>query len=243
MLAEGVAPSSIEQAPPGRIPGAGAVADGRADADPAAKIRESRRPSGRRRHLGRAPPTRSSTAWSTSSAGRAGSGAGLLRLRRVRQARRPVARPAPSPSAPRRRVPFEDMKERMLFAEALESIRCLEEGVLHVGRRRQHRLHPRHRLPGLDRRRAQYVNRYEGGLPGFVGGPGTRRALRRPLRPARIAGREGREGRDAARRVAPRLVVWFRAKGTLGRIERPRVPFARSRGRRSRTDEGFPSSL
>jgi 3-hydroxyacyl-CoA dehydrogenase / enoyl-CoA hydratase / 3-hydroxybutyryl-CoA epimerase len=28
------------------------------------------------------------------------------------------------------RIPFEDMKERMLFAEALESVRCLDEGVL-----------------------------------------------------------------------------------------------------------------
>jgi 3-hydroxyacyl-CoA dehydrogenase / enoyl-CoA hydratase / 3-hydroxybutyryl-CoA epimerase len=27
-------------------------------------------------------------------------------------------------------IPFEDMKERMLFAEALESVRCLDEGVL-----------------------------------------------------------------------------------------------------------------
>jgi 3-hydroxyacyl-CoA dehydrogenase/enoyl-CoA hydratase/3-hydroxybutyryl-CoA epimerase len=27
-------------------------------------------------------------------------------------------------------IPFEDMKERMLFAEALESVRCMDEGVL-----------------------------------------------------------------------------------------------------------------
>ncbi|NEE56581.1 3-hydroxyacyl-CoA dehydrogenase, partial [Streptomyces sp. SID8455] len=27
-------------------------------------------------------------------------------------------------------VPFEDMKERMLFSEALDSVRCLEENVL-----------------------------------------------------------------------------------------------------------------
>ena len=32
--------------------------------------------------------------------------------------------------ARRRAVPFADMQERMLFAEALDTVRCLEEGVL-----------------------------------------------------------------------------------------------------------------
>ncbi len=31
---------------------------------------------------------------------------------------------------PGHEIPFEDMKERMLFAEALDSVRCLDEGVL-----------------------------------------------------------------------------------------------------------------
>ncbi len=65
-------------------------------------------------------------------------------------------------------IPFEDMKERMLFVEALESIRCLEEGVLTsvadanigsllgIG------------FPGWTGGVLQYVNQYAGGLPGFV---------------------------------------------------------------------------
>jgi 3-hydroxyacyl-CoA dehydrogenase/enoyl-CoA hydratase/3-hydroxybutyryl-CoA epimerase len=65
-------------------------------------------------------------------------------------------------------IPFEDMKERMLFAEALESIKCLEEGVLTsvadanvgsilgIG------------FPGWTGGVLQYVNQYAGGLAGFV---------------------------------------------------------------------------
>ncbi|GIH03029.1 3-hydroxyacyl-CoA dehydrogenase [Rhizocola hellebori] len=65
-------------------------------------------------------------------------------------------------------IPFEDMKERMLFAEALESIKCLEEGVLTsvadanvgsilgIG------------FPAWTGGVLQYVNQYPGGLPGFV---------------------------------------------------------------------------
>ncbi|MEU1311806.1 3-hydroxyacyl-CoA dehydrogenase NAD-binding domain-containing protein [Streptomyces cinnamoneus] len=65
-------------------------------------------------------------------------------------------------------VPFEDMKERMLFSEALDTVRCLEEGVLTsvadanigsvlgIG------------FPGWTGGALQYVNGYEGGLPGFV---------------------------------------------------------------------------
>ncbi|MFJ3160409.1 3-hydroxyacyl-CoA dehydrogenase NAD-binding domain-containing protein [Streptomyces kanasensis] len=65
-------------------------------------------------------------------------------------------------------VPFEDMKERMLFSEALDAVRCLEEGVLTsvadanigsvmgIG------------FPAWTGGVLQYVNGYEGGLPGFV---------------------------------------------------------------------------
>ncbi|GBQ02253.1 3-hydroxyacyl-CoA dehydrogenase [Streptomyces spongiicola] len=71
-------------------------------------------------------------------------------------------------------VPFEDMKERMLFAEALDAVRCLEEGVLTsvadanigsimgIG------------FPAWTGGVLQYVNGYRGrdgigdGLPGFV---------------------------------------------------------------------------
>ncbi|MEV5379559.1 3-hydroxyacyl-CoA dehydrogenase NAD-binding domain-containing protein [Streptomyces nondiastaticus] len=65
-------------------------------------------------------------------------------------------------------IPFEDMKERMLFSEALDTVRCLEEGVLTsvadanigsvlgIG------------FPGWTGGALQYINGYEGGLRGFV---------------------------------------------------------------------------
>ncbi|MEU7866751.1 3-hydroxyacyl-CoA dehydrogenase NAD-binding domain-containing protein [Dactylosporangium sp. NPDC049140] len=65
-------------------------------------------------------------------------------------------------------VPFADMQERMLFAEALESVQCLDEGVLTsvadanvgsilgIG------------FPAWTGGVLQYVNQYDGGLPGFI---------------------------------------------------------------------------
>src|SRR3954449_10269849 len=65
-------------------------------------------------------------------------------------------------------LPFEDLKERMLFAEALESVKCLDEGVIEsvadanigsimgIG------------FPGWSGGVLQYINGYEGGVPGFV---------------------------------------------------------------------------
>ncbi|MFD6415470.1 3-hydroxyacyl-CoA dehydrogenase NAD-binding domain-containing protein [Streptomyces sp. NPDC060194] len=65
-------------------------------------------------------------------------------------------------------IPFADMQERMLFAEALDTVRLLEEGVLTsvadanigsvfgIG------------FPGWTGGVLQYINGYEGGLPGFV---------------------------------------------------------------------------
>ncbi|UGT55151.1 3-hydroxyacyl-CoA dehydrogenase NAD-binding domain-containing protein [Nocardia asteroides] len=65
-------------------------------------------------------------------------------------------------------IPFEDMKERMLFAEALETVRCFDEGVLRstadanigsilgIG------------FPAWTGGVIQYINGYEGGVAGFV---------------------------------------------------------------------------
>ncbi|WP_007023577.1 3-hydroxyacyl-CoA dehydrogenase NAD-binding domain-containing protein [Saccharomonospora iraqiensis] len=65
-------------------------------------------------------------------------------------------------------VPFEDLKERMLFAEALETVKCFDEGVLRsvqdanigsifgIG------------FPAWTGGVAQYMNQYPGGLKGFV---------------------------------------------------------------------------
>jgi 3-hydroxyacyl-CoA dehydrogenase/enoyl-CoA hydratase/3-hydroxybutyryl-CoA epimerase len=66
------------------------------------------------------------------------------------------------------RIPFRDMQERMLFSEALDTVRLLEEGVLTsvadanigsifgIG------------FPGWTGGVLQYINGYDGGLPGFV---------------------------------------------------------------------------
>ncbi len=63
---------------------------------------------------------------------------------------------------------LEDLEERMLFIEAIESIKCLDEGVIEsvadanigsimgIG------------FPGWTGGVLQYINGYEGGLPGFV---------------------------------------------------------------------------
>ncbi|MDJ0314329.1 3-hydroxyacyl-CoA dehydrogenase NAD-binding domain-containing protein [Arthrobacter sp. H35-D1] len=65
-------------------------------------------------------------------------------------------------------IPFADMKERMLFAEALETVKCLDEGVLRsvedanvgsilgIG------------FPAWTGGVVQYMNGYDGGLAGFV---------------------------------------------------------------------------
>ncbi|GAA4993983.1 hypothetical protein GCM10025734_23600 [Kitasatospora paranensis] len=69
---------------------------------------------------------------------------------------------------PGKEIPFEDMKERMLFSEALDSVRCLEEqvltsvadanvgSILGIG------------FPAWTGGVLQYVNGYPGGLPGFT---------------------------------------------------------------------------
>ncbi|MDH6123880.1 3-hydroxyacyl-CoA dehydrogenase NAD-binding domain-containing protein [Kitasatospora sp. GP82] len=69
---------------------------------------------------------------------------------------------------PEVQIPFEDMKERMLFAEALDSVRCLEEGVLTsvadanvgsvlgIG------------FPAWTGGVLQYINGYQGGPAGFT---------------------------------------------------------------------------
>ncbi|QFR01449.1 3-hydroxyacyl-CoA dehydrogenase [Streptomyces phaeolivaceus] len=69
---------------------------------------------------------------------------------------------------PGHRIPFRDMQERMLFSEALDTVRLMEEGVLTsvadanigslfgIG------------FPGWTGGVLQYINGYDGGLPGFV---------------------------------------------------------------------------
>ncbi|MEU3947888.1 3-hydroxyacyl-CoA dehydrogenase NAD-binding domain-containing protein [Streptomyces sp. NPDC029526] len=79
----------------------------------------------------------------------------------------PPADPA-VPSAPAVPADLTELKERLLFAEALDAVRCLEEGVLvsvadaNVGSLLGIGFPPW--TGGV----LQYVNGYEGGLPGFV---------------------------------------------------------------------------
>ncbi|MFJ2830544.1 3-hydroxyacyl-CoA dehydrogenase NAD-binding domain-containing protein [Streptomyces sp. NPDC087263] len=69
---------------------------------------------------------------------------------------------------PGHEIPFEDMKERMLFAEAIDTVSCFEEGVL--------RSVPEANIgsifgigfPGWTGGVIQYINQYEGGPAGFV---------------------------------------------------------------------------
>ncbi|MGB2249092.1 MAG: 3-hydroxyacyl-CoA dehydrogenase family protein, partial [Alcanivorax sediminis] len=65
-------------------------------------------------------------------------------------------------------IPMKDMQERMLFIEAMEAVKCFEEGVIEsvadanigsifgIG------------FPGWTGGVIQYINQYEGGLKGFV---------------------------------------------------------------------------
>jgi 3-hydroxyacyl-CoA dehydrogenase/enoyl-CoA hydratase/3-hydroxybutyryl-CoA epimerase len=71
-------------------------------------------------------------------------------------------------SKPGYEIPFQDMQERMLFAEALETVRCFDEGVLRsvpdanigslfgIG------------FPGWTGGVIQYINQYDGGPAGFA---------------------------------------------------------------------------
>ncbi|GAA4850958.1 3-hydroxyacyl-CoA dehydrogenase NAD-binding domain-containing protein [Actinomycetospora corticicola] len=65
-------------------------------------------------------------------------------------------------------LPFEDMKERMLFAEALETVKCFDEGVLHTVADANIGSIMGIGFPAWTGGVAQYIDGYPGGLPGFV---------------------------------------------------------------------------
>ncbi|WP_326701055.1 3-hydroxyacyl-CoA dehydrogenase NAD-binding domain-containing protein [Streptomyces sp. NBC_01754] len=65
-------------------------------------------------------------------------------------------------------IPFEDMRERMLFSEALDSVRCLEENVLTTVADANIGSVMGIGFPPWTGGVLQYINGYEGGLPGFV---------------------------------------------------------------------------
>ena len=65
-------------------------------------------------------------------------------------------------------IPFEDMKERMLFAESLETVRCLDEGVIETVADANIGSIMGIGFPAWTGGAVQYMNGYEGGLAGFV---------------------------------------------------------------------------
>ena len=107
----------------------------------------------------------------------------------------------PSVSDPRR-CRSTDLEERMLFIEAIETVKCLDEGVIEsvadanigsimgIG------------FPGWTGGVLQYINGYaRRRRPGFVARARELAAtLRRALRAAGLAGRAGRARRDLQRR-------------------------------------------
>ncbi|MBS2537912.1 enoyl-CoA hydratase/isomerase family protein [Catenulispora sp. NF23] len=65
-------------------------------------------------------------------------------------------------------IPFQDMQERMLFAEALDSVRCLDEGVLRSVAEANVGSILGIGFPAWTGGVIQYINGYEGGVTGFV---------------------------------------------------------------------------
>jgi 3-hydroxyacyl-CoA dehydrogenase/enoyl-CoA hydratase/3-hydroxybutyryl-CoA epimerase len=65
-------------------------------------------------------------------------------------------------------IPFADMKERMLFAESLETVKCLDEGVLRSVEEANIGSLMGIGFPGWTGGVLQYINGYDGGPAGFV---------------------------------------------------------------------------
>ena len=138
-------------------------------------------------------------------------------------------------------LPLEDMQERMLFAEAIETVRCLDEGVLTsvadanigsilgIG------------FPAWTGGVLQYINGYEGGVPGFVA---RARRARRPLRRAVPAVRRrcGPGRRPRRDRPQPRVRRTANATAARGSPEsrwaRAPVPRPSTAARSSRARAG-----
>ncbi len=69
---------------------------------------------------------------------------------------------------PQPAIPFQDMQERMLFAEAIETVKCFEEGVIDsVGDTNIGSIFGIG-FPAWSGGVVQYMNQYQGGLRGFV---------------------------------------------------------------------------
>jgi len=67
-----------------------------------------------------------------------------------------------------KQIPFKDLQERMLFAEALETVKCFDEGVLTTVQDANIGSIFGIGFPAWTGGVIQYINQYEGGLKGFV---------------------------------------------------------------------------
>jgi 3-hydroxyacyl-CoA dehydrogenase / enoyl-CoA hydratase / 3-hydroxybutyryl-CoA epimerase len=65
-------------------------------------------------------------------------------------------------------VPFEDLRDRLLFIEAIESVKCLDDGVLDSVAEANIGSLLGIGFPGWTGGVLQFINQYQGGLPGFV---------------------------------------------------------------------------
>jgi len=82
----------------------------------------------------------------------------------------------------------------MLFAESLETIKCLVRGRDRVGPPTRTRLRSWASDSPVDGGGLQYINGYEGGVAGFVAARGARREVRRSASIRRLAAREAKRG-------------------------------------------------
>ncbi len=171
MLAEGVPAPTIEQASlAGRLPGAGAAADRRAQ--PEARAQDPRRGARRRRGRGRRArgsprrPTVIDRMVDEFERGGRLAGAGFYEYEDGKRTGlwpglRTTFPAADDPAS----ISLEDLEERMLFIEAIETVKCLDEGVLEsvadanigsiigIG------------FPAWTGGVLQYINGYDGGVP------------------------------------------------------------------------------
>ena len=134
---------------------------------------------------------------------------GLLRLRRERSPRptsgpasRSCSRPTTQPAD------IEDLKDRYLFIEAIETAKCFEEGVIESAAAANIGSIMGIGYPALTGGTVQFMQGYDGRTgqrPRGLRRPGQRagREVRRPLHPDRQAGRDGGEGRVLPRPLDP----------------------------------------
>ena len=105
-------------------------------------------------------------------------------------------------------ITLRDLEERMLFIESLESVKCLDEGVIETVADANIGSIMGIGFPGWTGGVLQYINGYEHPVHGTGPAAFVARAreladeVRRALRAARLAGREGRARRDLPRRRA-----------------------------------------